>query len=65
MIHTLEKAATMGDIPCMAEFGERLLRGEGVKKDEERGVMYLEGAADKGHSEAMLSLATYFLKVEQ
>jgi hypothetical protein len=51
-IKELEQAAIKGNPKAEAQFGEMLLRGDGIAKDEKRGVALLEKAARAGNSAA-------------
>ena len=48
----LQQAAEKGNAKAEAQLGEMLLRGEGIAKDEARGVALLEKAARAGQSAA-------------
>jgi hypothetical protein len=48
----LQQAAAKGNPKAEAALGELLLRGDGIAKDEARGVAWLEKAARAGHSAA-------------
>jgi TPR repeat protein len=48
----LQDAAKKGNHKAEAQLGEMLLRGDGIAKDEKRGVVLLEKAARAGHSGA-------------
>jgi TPR repeat protein len=48
----LQQAAQKGNPRAEAQFGEMLLRGDGIPKDEARGVALLEKAARAGQSAA-------------
>ncbi|MDP3069713.1 MAG: hypothetical protein Q8N18_05460 [Opitutaceae bacterium] len=48
----MQQAVTAGNPKAEAAFGEMLLRGEGIKKDEARGVALIEKAARAGNSAA-------------
>lgn len=48
----LEQAAMKGNPKAEAQFGEMLLRGDGIAKDEPRAVALLEKAARAGNSSA-------------
>lgn len=51
-VKELEQAAAKGNPKAEAQLGEMLLRGDGIAKDESRGVALLEKAARAGHSGA-------------
>jgi TPR repeat protein len=51
------EAAELGFAPAMAHVGAMLVDGKGTARDEERGVEWLERAANAGVPEAMLNLA--------
>ena len=51
------EAAELGFAPAMAHVGAMLVDGKGTPRDEERGVEWLERAANTGVPEAMLNLA--------
>jgi TPR repeat protein len=52
----LQQAAAQGNPKAEAALGEMLLRGDGIAKDEARGVALLEKAARAGHSAAAFRL---------
>ena len=47
-----------GDICAKTEFARRLLKGDGVDKDEEKAVSLLEDCVAHGDADAMVMLAT-------
>lgn len=51
-----EKAAEKGDVNSMALLGGMLLNGEGVTKNVDRGLGYLNQAASQGSGQALLVL---------
>jgi TPR repeat protein len=51
-VKELEQAANKGNPKAQAQLGEMLLRGDGVTKDETRGVTLIEKAARAGNSSA-------------
>ena len=51
-VKELEQAAAKGNPKAEAQLGELLLRGDGVSKDESRGIALLEKAARAGNSAA-------------
>jgi len=54
----LAKAAELGDIQAQYYLGRMYQKGEGVEKDEKKGLYYLEEAAIGGHPEARYSLGS-------
>ncbi len=52
----LQQAAAKGNPKAEAQFGEMLLRGDGIAKDEKRAVALLEKAARAGHSGAVFRI---------
>lgn len=53
----LETMASQGDIEAMRELARRLVEGDGVDKDEARGVSLLEACVTHGDTAAMVMLA--------
>ena len=59
----LEAGAALEDPQCMFAYGMKLLAGDGVQKDELKGLAYLEAAGGKGQDEAALGVALYYRQV--
>ena len=57
----MEKAALGGSVPAEAEWGTMLMDGKGVKKDPEKGLLWLVKAAQEGDGRARLKLASMTL----
>ena len=55
-LRSLERAAVMGNLTAMRGAGMALLYGQGVPKDVDRGMKYLEGAEAKGDGVAAYHL---------
>ena len=53
----MNESATQGDMEEKREMAERLLKGDGVDKDEEKAVSLLEDCVTHGDADAMLMLA--------
>jgi tetratricopeptide (TPR) repeat protein len=53
------KAAELGDVAAHCLLGDLYLSGDGVEKDEKKGVYHLEKAAISGHPGARVHLANY------
>ncbi len=56
----LARAAALGDVPSHFYLGQMFLRGDGVAKDEVRGVQLIQVAADAGDYPAMMMLASLY-----
>ena len=48
----MKQAADEGDMKAQYRYGQSLLNGDGVEKDESEGVRYLKMAADQGYAPA-------------
>jgi len=59
-IAELKKAADAGDPKACAQYGEALLRGDGVTKDTVQAMMYLRQAADSGEANAAFRLGKIY-----
>ncbi len=59
----LRKAAELGDAAAHNQLGYMYYRGEGVEKDEEKGIYHLEKAAIGGHPQARHYLACLERKI--
>ena len=53
----MEEPAAQGDINAKREMGKRLLKGDGVDKDEAKAVSLLEDCVAHGDADAMVMLA--------
>ena len=58
-IEYLTKAAGLGDVNTHYHLSRLYVRGEGVEKDEKKGLYHFEEAAIAGHPEARFHLACY------
>lgn len=63
-VKELQAAADKGNPNAQAQLGEMLLRGEGIAKNEARGVEFLERAARAGHSAASFRLGMLLMNGE-
>jgi hypothetical protein len=61
----LQQAAAKGNPKAEAQLGEMLLRGDGVAKDEKRGVALLEKAARAGNSAAAFRIGMLLMNGER
>ena len=63
-VKELQQAAAKGNHKAEAQLGEMLLRGDGIAKDEKRGVALLEKAARAGHSGAAFRIGMLLMNGE-
>jgi TPR repeat protein len=56
----LERAAAEGSAAAMYRLGAMYVRGDGVARDERRGLDLVRAAAERGEPAAMLALASAF-----
>jgi uncharacterized protein len=63
-VKELQQAAAKGNPKAETQLGEMLLRGDGMPKDEARGVMLLEKAARAGQSAAAFRIGMLLVNGE-
>lgn len=63
-MNELQQAAQKGNPKAEAQFGEMLLRGDGIPKDETRAVALLEKAARAGNSSAAFRIGMLLMNGE-
>lgn len=61
----LQDAAAKGNPRAEAQLGEMLLRGDGIKQDEARGIALLEKSARTGHSGAAFRIGMLLAQGER
>ena len=57
---TLLRAAKVGDVESMREVGKIYLKGEGVEKNIDEGMKWLQRAADNGNVETLIVMGNHF-----